>query len=242
MTSHSGPRITWLGHAAVRIDAEDGRVILIDPLIENNPTTPPAAKQLDRVDIMLISHGHDDNLGEAVDLGKRFAPYTICQNELGQWLGAQGVENTHGSNIGGTQDVDGILVTMVEAVHSSSVLEDGRPVYMGAAVGFIIRFPDGFTVYHAGDTAVFEGMRLIGRLYAPDVAFLPIGDYFTMGPREAAEAIRLLGVRRVIPMHYGTFPVLTGTPEALKSESRDIAGLRVLDLKPGESVNSGDVA
>jgi L-ascorbate metabolism protein UlaG (beta-lactamase superfamily) len=241
MAASGNTSITWLGHAATRIDALDGRVILIDPFLQGNPGTPESAKQLDRLDVMLISHGHGDNMGDAVDLGKRFSPYTVCMNELGGYLTSKGVQNCHGGNTGGTQDIDGIKVTMVDAVHSSSIEDNGQTLYAGTAVGFIIRMPDGFTIYHAGDTAVFEGMRLLGRLYRPDIAILPIGDYFTMGPLEAAEAIRLLGVNRVIPIHYGTFPVLTGTPEELAEEASDIEGLRVIALKPGESVTSSDL-
>jgi L-ascorbate metabolism protein UlaG (beta-lactamase superfamily) len=238
MTASTNPTITWLGHAATRIDSPDGRVILIDPFIAGNPVTPEDKKSVERVDIMLITHGHGDNMGDAVSLGKRFNPYTVCQNELAAYLGTKGVENTHGGNTGGTQDIDGIRVTMVDAIHSSSVEEDGRPVYVGLAVGFVIRFPDGYTIYFAGDTAVFEGMKLIGRLYRPDIALLPIGDYYTMGPEEAAEAIRLLGVKHVIPVHFGTFPVLTGTADALKQAAADIAGLQIHVLKPGDSVDT----
>jgi L-ascorbate metabolism protein UlaG (beta-lactamase superfamily) len=234
--------ITWLGHAATRIDVSDGRVILIDPFIQGNPSTPEANKTIERVDILLISHGHEDNMGDAVELGKQFNPYVVCQNELGGYLGSKGVENTHGGNTGGSQDIGGIRVTMVDAIHSSSVQENGQTVYAGLAVGFVIRFADGFTVYHAGDTALFEGMSLIGRLYSPDVALLPIGDYFTMGPAEAAEAIRLLGVKHVIPVHYGTFPVLTGTPDALEKAAHDIVGLEIHALKPGESVRQSQLS
>jgi L-ascorbate metabolism protein UlaG (beta-lactamase superfamily) len=241
MASGNSTTITWLGHAATRIDTADGRVILIDPFLQGNPATPDGGKQVDRLDVMLISHGHGDNMGDAVELGKRFSPYTICQNELGGYLTSKGVQNCHGGNTGGTQDVDGIRVTMVDAIHSSSVEENGQILYVGLAVGFVIRLPDGFTIYHAGDTALFEGMRLVGRVYRPDVALLPIGDYFTMGPFEAAEAIRLLGVKTVIPIHYGTFPVLTGTPDALKQEASDISGLRIIALKPGESVSSSEL-
>jgi L-ascorbate metabolism protein UlaG (beta-lactamase superfamily) len=239
MPSTDNLTITWLGHAATRIDAPDGRVILIDPFIEHNPSTPAESKTIDRVDIMLITHGHGDNMGDAVSLGTRFNPYIVCQNELGAYLGTKGVQNTHGGNTGGTQEIDGIRVTMVEAIHSSSVEENGQPVYVGLAVGFVIRFSDAFTIYYAGDTALFSGMELIGRLYKPDVALLPIGDYYTMGPVEAAEAVRLLGVKHVIPIHYGTFPVLTGTAEAFEQASTGIEGVRVHTLQPGESISSG---
>jgi L-ascorbate metabolism protein UlaG (beta-lactamase superfamily) len=242
MTSNNSVNITWLGHASTRIDVGDGRVILIDPWISSNPSTPESAKNMERADVLLISHGHEDNLGDAIDIAKQFKPYIIAANELCGYLTTKGVENCHGGNTGGSQDVDGIRITMVNAIHSSSVTGDNGPIYTGLAVGFVLRFPDGFTIYHAGDTDVFEGMQLIGRLYSPDIALLPIGDYFTMGPEGAAEAVRLLGVKRVIPVHYGTFPVFTGTVEDFQMRAKDIADLRIIALKPGESVDSTELA
>jgi L-ascorbate metabolism protein UlaG (beta-lactamase superfamily) len=241
MANDGGIRITWLGHAATRIDTTDGKVILVDPLIQENPLTPQSAKNIDRVDLLLISHGHGDNMGDALTLAQRFQPRIIAMNEICLYLSGKGVQNCTGGNTGGTQEWEGIRVTMVDAIHSSSIQEDGRLIYAGLAVGFVIRFPDGFTVYHAGDTDIFEGMKLIGQLYHPNLAILPIGDHFTMGPRTAAEAIRLLDVSHVIPIHYGTFPVLTGTPEQLQKEASDISGLTIFPLKPGESVTQSQV-
>lgn len=242
MTSDGGLTITWLGHAATKIEAGDGRVILIDPFLQGNPTTPDSHKTQDRVDLMLISHGHGDNMGDAVEIALKHQPHIIAMNELCGYLSSKGARDCSGGNTGGTQEWNGLRVTMVDAVHSSSIQEGNQTLYAGLAVGFIVRFADGFTVYHAGDTDVFAGMELIGRLYKPDVALLPIGSHYTMGPLEAAEAIRLLGVKRVVPIHYGTFPVFTGTPEALQQETADIAGLRVLPLKPGDSVRQADLA
>ena len=139
-------------------------------------------------------------------------------------------------NKGGTQKVGEIEVTMVNAVHSCGIKDGDEIVYGGEACGYIIRLPGGFTVYHAGDTALFGDMKLIGELYAPDVALLPIGDHYTMGPREAAMAIRFLNVRHVIPMHFGTFPVLTGRPDQVRQLTQDISGLEIHALKPGESI------
>lgn len=242
MTSDAGATITWLGHAATKIEAADGTVILIDPFLAGNPTTPDDARSQERVDLMLISHGHGDNMGDAVQLAQQHQPHIIAMNELCGYLSSRGATDCSGGNTGGTQEWNGLRVTMVNAVHSSSIQDGDQTLYGGLAVGFIIRFRDGFTIYHAGDTDVFAGMELIGRLYRPDVALLPIGSHYTMGPVEAAEAIRLLGVKRVIPIHYGTFPILWGSPEALKQETSDIAGLRVLALKPGESVTQADLA
>lgn len=126
---------------------------------------------------------------------------------------------------------------MTHAFHSSSIIDDGKVIYAGEAAGYIVRLPDGFSVYHAGDTAVFGDMKLIGELYKPDVACLPIGDLFTMGPRETAHAIRLLGVKHVVPMHYATAAYLTGTPEELRALTSDISSLEIHALEPGESLS-----
>ncbi len=242
MTTNEGITITWLGHAATKIEAADGTVILIDPFLSGNPALPADVKQQNRVDLMLISHGHGDNMGDAVALANEHQPHIIAMNELCGYLSAQGAEDCSGGNTGGTQRWNGLEVTMVQAVHSSSIQEGDSTIYAGLAVGFVITFPGGFTVYHAGDTDVFSGMEIIGRLYRPDVALLPIGSHYTMGPREAAEAIRLLGVKSVVPIHYGTFPVLWGTPEQLQEEAKDIADLKIFPLKPGESVSQADLA
>jgi L-ascorbate metabolism protein UlaG (beta-lactamase superfamily) len=241
MTSEAGLTITWLGHAATKIVAGDGTVILIDPFLEGNPTAPDDAKTQARVDLMLITHGHGDNMGDAVKIAQLHQPHIIAMNELCGYLSTKGAKDCSGGNTGGTQEWNGLRVTMVDAIHSSSIQEGNQTLYAGLAVGFIIRFKDGFTVYHAGDTDVFAGMEIIGRLYKPDVALLPIGSHFTMGPLEAAEAIRLLGVKRVIPIHYGTFPLLWGSPEALQQETAGISDLRIIPLKPGESVSQADL-
>jgi L-ascorbate metabolism protein UlaG (beta-lactamase superfamily) len=231
-----GNSLTWLGHAAFRITTPTGKVVLIDPWIASNPACPPALKQLERVDTMLITHGHFDHIADAVELGKKFKPQIVGIYEIGQWLESKGVENVQAMNKGGSQRVGEIEVTMVNAIHSCGILDDGKIVYGGEACGYVIRLPGGLTIYHAGDTAVFGDMKLIADLYAPELALLPIGDLFTMSPREAALAIRLLNVRHVIPMHFGTFPLLTGTPDELQRITQDIAGLEIHVLAPGESI------
>jgi L-ascorbate metabolism protein UlaG (beta-lactamase superfamily) len=231
-----GNSLTWLGHAAFRITTPTGKVVLIDPWIASNPACPPALKQLERVDTMLITHGHFDHIADAVELGKKFKPQIVGIYEIGQWLESKGVENVQAMNKGGSQRVGEIEVTMVNAIHSCGILDDGKIVYGGEACGYIIRLPGGLTIYHAGDTAVFGDMKLIADLYAPELALLPIGDRFTMSPREAALAIRLLNVRHVVPMHFGTFPLLTGRPDELIRITQDIAGLEILTLAPGESI------
>jgi L-ascorbate metabolism protein UlaG (beta-lactamase superfamily) len=233
-----GNRLTWLGHAAFRIVTPSGRVLLIDPFLTSNPTCPEALKKPDRVDVMFITHGHSDHLGDAVSLAKQFKPEIVAMPEICGWLASQGADKAkgHGMNKGGTVAVGDVEVTMVHAIHSSGIEDGGKMVYGGEAAGYVIRLPGGMTVYHAGDTAVFGDMKIIGELYAPDLALLPIGDHYTMSPREAALAIRLLGVKHVVPMHYGTFPVLTGRPETLRELTQDIAGLEIHALKAGESI------
>lgn len=235
-----GNKITWLGHSTFAITLPSGKVVLLDPWLTGNPACPQAQKTPERVDAMLISHGHGDHLGDAVTLAKKFKPQIACNYEIYQWLASKGVENISPMNKGGTQRLGEIEVTMVDAKHSSGIEDDGKVVYAGEPAGFVVRLPGGLTMYHAGDTAVFGDMKLIGELYEPELACLPIGDLFTMGPREAAKAIRLLNVRHVIPMHYGTFPVLTGTPAALRNITQDILGLEIHALKPGETLTSGE--
>jgi L-ascorbate metabolism protein UlaG (beta-lactamase superfamily) len=236
MLQTHGNRLTWLGHATFRITAPTGKVILVDPWVQSNPMCPDALKSFDRVDTLLVSHGHFDHIADAVDLAKKFTPQVVAIYETCAWMQSKGVTNTSPMNKGGTQKVGDLEVTMTDAVHSCGISDGDKIVYGGEASGFVIRFPGGFSVYHPGDTAVFGDMKLIADLYSPDLALLPIGDHFTMGPREAALAIRLLGVRHVVPMHYGTFPALTGTPERLHELTQDINGLQIHALKPGESL------
>jgi L-ascorbate metabolism protein UlaG (beta-lactamase superfamily) len=240
MLRTNGNKITWLGHACFAFTTPTGSVVLIDPWLANNPACPPALKKPPRVDTILITHGHGDHIGDVVTLARAHRPRIAAIYETSLWLEAQGLENVTGMGKGGTQKIGEIEVTLVNAFHSNGI-ESGHPgepvVYGGEAAGFIIRMPGGLTIYHAGDTCVFGDMRIIGELYKPDVACLPIGDLYTMGPREAAYGIRLLGVRHVIPMHYGTFPALTGTPGALREETIDIPDLEIHALKPGESLS-----
>ena len=236
MALRNDMQFTWLGHATFKITSPKGKQVLIDPWVMHNPSCPAELQKFDRLDLMLVTHGHFDHIADAVELGKKHKPRTICNYETSVWLESKGVENLVGMNKGGTVELDGIRVTMVSADHSCGILDDGKIIYGGDPAGFVVEFENGFKIYHAGDTNVFGDMKLIGELYRPDVALLPIGSHYTMGPREAAHAIRLLGVKRVIPMHYGTFPILRGSPGQLRELTADIPGLEIHELKPGQSV------
>ncbi len=234
MSQHPRPKFTFLGHATVRCDLPGGETVLIDPWVMGNPSCPEGLKTFDRLDAMLITHAHSDHMGDAVEIAKRYRPGRVIANyEICSWLTKKGVENCVGMNLGGCQEVLGLQVHMVRADHSSG-LEDGS--YGGVASGFVIRLPEGYTFYHAGDTALFSDMQLIGELYRPELAFLPIGDLYTMDPKQAAAACRYLGVRHVVPIHWGTFPALTGKPEAFEENLRSAgSSCKVVTLKPGES-------
>jgi L-ascorbate metabolism protein UlaG (beta-lactamase superfamily) len=236
MFKTGGNRITWLGHATFKITLPDGKVVLLEAWVDGNPACPQAAKKLDRVDTILLTHGHGDHIGDALAIAKKFNPQVVAIFETATWLGSKGVKNVVGMSKGGTTKVGDIEVTMVHAIHSNGIEDGGKVIYGGEPAGYVVRLPGGLTIYHAGDTAVFSDMKLIAELYAPEVAMLPIGDHYTMGPREAAMAIRLLNVKHVIPMHYATFPALTGTPEELKKQTQGIAGLEIHAIKPGETL------
>ncbi len=225
--------VTWLGHATFIFRSPGGKRIIMDPWVRTNPSCPDAVKQVGALDLMLVTHGHGDHTEDAVPIGRSSGAHVVAPYELALWLQRKGLQHVTGMNPGGTLHMLGLEITMVPAMHSSSVEEDGHVVYAGLATGYIVRFEDGLTIYYSGDTSIFSDMRLIGEMYRPSMAFLPIGDLYTMGPEQAAKACELLGVAQVVPMHYGTFPALTGTPARL----RELLGGRaqVLDLRPGET-------
>ncbi len=225
---------TWLGHSTFLFRSPGGRTLLIDPWLATNPMCPEASKRIRELDLLLLTHGHDDHTADAVSVARATGARAIAPYELALWLQEKGLQNVTGMNPGGTLSALGLSITMVPAVHSSSASSDGRTLYLGVAAGYVVRFENDVRIYFAGDTSIFGDMRLIGELYKPSIAFLPIGDLYTMGPEQAAKACELLGVKQVVPMHYGTFPALTGTPARLR-ELVEPTGVQVLELKPGET-------
>jgi L-ascorbate metabolism protein UlaG (beta-lactamase superfamily) len=228
--------ITWLGHSTFLLVSPGGKSLLFDPWLRDNPSCPADRKSVPACDVMFITHAHSDHMGDAVSAGRATGAMIVAPYELSVWLEQKGLRRIQAMNIGGTIELLGLTATMVHAEHSSSCLEDGRLLPMGPAVGYVIRFEDGLTIYFAGDTALFGDMRLIGDIYRPDIAFLPIGDRYTMGPDGAARACEWLGIRQVVPMHYGTYPDLTGTPAALRALVAP-RGVQVLELTPGETTS-----
>jgi L-ascorbate metabolism protein UlaG (beta-lactamase superfamily) len=228
----SGVALTWLGHASFRIDSPGGTRVYVDPWLEGNPRCPESELEPERCDVVAVTHAHFDHVASAVELGRRFSPALVAMVELAAWLEKQGFEggSSGGLNKGGTAEVAGIRFTLVNAFHSSAT-PDGT--YAGEPAGIVMELENGFRLYHAGDTCVFGDMQLIGRIYRPDVAILPIGDHYTMGPREAAVALELLGVTRCIPCHWGTFPLLTGTPAALRELAPDVD---IIEVEPGRTI------
>ena len=228
--------ITWLGHATFLVETPGGKTILIDPWLEGNPACPPERHRIETCDLILITHGHGDHISSAIPVAQSTGAHVIAQVELADWLGTKGLKEVTGMNKGGTVRRDGIAVTMVHALHSSSIEENGRNIYGGEAAGYVVMLENGFTFYHAGDTDVFGDMALIGELYQPELAMLPIGGHFTMDPFQASKAVRLLRPRHVLPMHYATFPILDGTPDELRELTQDIEGLVIHSPRPGETI------
>jgi L-ascorbate metabolism protein UlaG (beta-lactamase superfamily) len=227
--------LTWLGHAAFRLDTPGGKRVYVDPWLEN-PKCPEGEKEPEQVDLIALTHGHDDHVGQTVALAQKFGCPVVALVELRGWLAGEGLSQdpTEAGNKGGTLEQKGVKITFTDAKHSSATFVDGTPVYLGEPAGLVIELEDGKKVYFAGDTCAFGDMELIGRIHRPDLAVLPIGDHYTMGPQEAAVAIELLGVGRCVPCHYGTFALLTGTPEACREALT--TNCEVVALAPGETL------
>lgn len=226
--------ITWLGHSTFVLRTPRGKRVMFDPWLAGNPSCPDPMKKPPKVDLILVSHGHSDHIDDLLTVARDSGATVVGMFELCVWLGTKGISNTAPMNIGGSVEVAGLTITMVDARHSAGYVDNGQMVYMGEPAGYIVRLEDGMTIYFAGDTSIFGDMRLIGEIYKPEIAFLPIGDRFTMGPDTAARACEMLGIRQVVPMHWGTFPMLTGTPAELK---KLLGGkpVQVLELNPGET-------
>ena len=225
--------ITWYGHATFVIGTPGGRRIVFDPWLTGNPKAPAGAR-IDKADVICVTHGHADHSADVVGVARGTGAPVVAVFELANYFQGKGLKNVIGMGVGGTIDVKGLKISMTPAVHTSSIEEDGKVLYVGLATGFVVRLEDGRSIYFAGDTGLFGDMRLIRDMYAPEIAFLPIGDHYTMNPTAAALACEMLGVRQVVPMHYGTFPVLTGSPDEL-TKLVEPRGVDVLVLQPGET-------
>ena len=225
--------ITWLGHSTFLIRTPGGKRVLFDPWLRANPACPEPMKRPTKVDLILVSHGHSDHMDDVIPCARESGAPVVGIFELCDWLGRKGLQNLAPMNKGGSLDIAGLRITMTDARHSSGYVDNGQMIALGEAAGFVVGLEDGRSLYFAGDTSLFGDMRLIGEMHQPSIAFLPIGDRFTMGPAAAAQACSLLGVRQVVPMHWGTFPLLTGTPDELKRLVPP--GVDVLVLQPGET-------
>ena len=224
-------KITWLGHAAFLLEAK--RKLLIDPFISGNPTAPCSLEELDP-DIIAVTHGHQDHLGDTIEIGARTGCRIFSIHEVANYIKSKGVF-AEGMNKGGTINVEDITLTMTDALHSSSIDASCFSFDGGCPAGFVIGI-GGHLIYHAGDTGVFGDMQLIGEIYEPEIALLPIGDRFTMGLKEALKAVELIRPKIVVPMHYNTFDVIRQDPVLFKQVVEAKTGTKVIIMKPGESI------
>lgn len=236
MADSQGTSITWLGHATVLVTTPAGTNILIDPFIEHNPKFPKGYKLPEKIGLMLLTHGHQDHIADALPVAIKHGPSVFGMYELIAWLQSKGLAQSQGigMNTGGSHRHADATFTMTEARHSSGIADGDKTVYGGDPGGFVIAIDNGPVLYHAGDTALFSDMQLIRDLHHPQLAMLPIGDHYTMGPKAAAVAAKFLGVKQVLPIHWGTFPPLIGTPQALEQELSG-SGVTVIHTEPGKT-------
>jgi len=213
-------KITWLGHSAIKIEAS--KTIYIDPFLTGNPAASMGPEEATEADLVIVTHDHGDHLGDAFPICKQTGATLVSQHEIAVKAQAEGI-TVEGMNIGGTVKSHGVKVHMVHAVHTA---ECGDPT------GVVVEI-DGKTLYHAGDTGLTYDMKLVGEFFAPDLSFLPIGDRYTMGINSAVKAVAFCQTKKVIPIHFGTFPIVSADPEEFKSKVGDLA--EVIILKPGES-------
>lgn len=231
----NGLEIRWLGHAAFSIKTPGGKIIYVDPWLDN-PVAPPDARTAERAHLIVLTHGHFDHFGNTLELATRTNAKVVTNFEISVFLKSKGLpdDKVIGMNTSGSFEVDDITLTMVPAVHGSGITDGEKIVDGGVAAGFVIKLEDGYTVYHTGDTGLFSDMKLVAQLYKPKVIMMCIGGFYTMSPVEAAEAVKLLKPEIVIPMHYGTFPALSGTPEALEKLLPKTIKTKIMGIKPGE--------
>lgn len=232
MANEQGTRITWLGHSTVLVQTSQGTNLLIDPFIAQNPKYPKSFNLPEKIDFILLSHGHGDHMSDVVPVAEKHHSTVVAIFELAAYVSKKGVARTIGMNLGGTVQLNDVAATMVDAKHSAGAQDEQGTHYVGVAAGYILTLQSGPTLYLAGDTSVFGDMRLIGELYKPEIAVLPIGGHFTMAPKEAAVAAGLIGAKTILPIHWGTFPILTGTPAELAGLLG--AGVQVVQWNPGD--------
>ena len=239
MINNKNVTIHYIGHSSFLFETNSGQRIIIDPWLIDNPSTNETVESIGKIDFVLITHGHFDHVGDSIEILKANTNAKCIANfEICNWLGTKDIPNVSPMNHGGTQIFDNFSISMVNAIHGSGISDSSKDnlVYGGLAAGMILNFDEKYSIYHAGDTSIFGDMSLIRDLHQPDLTIIPIGDHFTMGAKEAAMATSLINSDSYIPMHYGTFPVLTGSPDEFKTLVESQSKSEVIIMKPGEKI------